>query len=292
MRTNPIPVFAVNNANNFDDEKKRVLGVGISQRLVDAEGLALLDCFSVLVDLLLCEFRDELEAGLYLLDGLCFEQSCSDRFGPDFIPLLGADEDRGPAVRASDRAGRDVGEVGDIVEADVAAGLLVLVGYLEWQGDDVSALGVDPELALSDLHLLYGAEVLARVVLDKHLHGFVREVLHAEKPYCEGDLAGDIPHVDWIELSLPDRLHLAADAGDPDFVEAERPGRLLEPGDLGTDVVLRPLCLEDALAGHRDERSGLPGSVALACHNGPIDDPLLEGIDHEGGGDAAVLCLL
>ena len=158
--------------------------------------------------------------------------------------------------------------------------------------DDVPALGVDPELALPDLHLLHGAEVLARVVLDKGLHGLVREVLHAEETYCEGDLAGDIPHVDGIELSLPDRLHLAADAGDPDLVEAEGPGRLLEPGDLGADVVLRPLCLEDVLAAHRDEWPGLPGPVALACHNGPVDDPLLEGIDHEGGGDAAVLCLL
>ena len=163
---------------------------------------------------------------------------------------------------------------------------------LERHGGYVPALGVDPVLALRDLHLLHGAEVLARVVLDNGLHGLVREVLHAEEPYCEGDLVRDIPHVDGIELSLPDRLHLAADAGDPDLIEAEGPGRLLEPGDLGADAVLRPSCLEDVLAARRDERLWLPGSVAHACHNCPVDDPLLEGIDHEGGGDAAVLCLL
>ncbi len=193
---------------------------------------------------------------------------------------------------APNRAGRDVAEVGDIVEADVAAGLLVLMSHLERQGDDFPALCVDPVLALPDLHLLHGAETLARVVLDNGLHGLVRKVLHAEEPYCEGDLVRDIPHVDGIELNLPDRLYLAADAGDPDLVEAEGSGRLLEPGDLGADVVLRPSCLEDVLSAHRDKRPGLPGPVAHACHNGPIDDSLLEGIDHEGGGDAAVLCFL
>ena len=130
------------------------------------------------------------------------------------------------------------------------------------------------------------------MVLDDGLHGLVREVLHAEEPYCEGDLVRDIPHVDRIELSLSDRLHLAADAGDPDLVETEGPGSLLEPGDLGADVVLRPSCLEDVLAAHRYEWPGLPGPIAQACHNGPVDDPLLEGMDHEGSGDATVLCLL
>ena len=122
------PRIRVDNANNFDDEKRGVLGVGVPQRLVDAEGLALLDRLPVLVDLLLRELRDELEAGLDLFDGLRLEQARSDRFGPDVVSHLGTDEDRGPAVRAPDRAGRDVGEVGDIVEADVAAGLFVLVG--------------------------------------------------------------------------------------------------------------------------------------------------------------------
>ncbi len=80
-----------------------------------------------------------------------------------------------------------------------------------------------------------------------------------KSPTAEGDLVRDIPHVDGIELSLPDRLHLAADAGDPDLVEAEGPGRLLEPGDLGADVVLRSSGLENVLAAHCDERPGLPG---------------------------------
>jgi len=174
----------------------------------------------------------------------------------------------------------------------VAAGLLVLVGHLERQGDYVPALSVDPELSLPDLHLLHGAEALARVVLNNSLHGLVREVLHAEEPYCEGDFVRDIPHVDGIELSLPDRLHLAADAGDPDLVEAEGSSRLLEQGDLGADVVLRPSCLEEVLTAHRDERPGLPGPVALACHNGSVDDSLFKGINHEGGDYATVLCLL
>lgn len=47
MSPYPIPVFGVDNANNFDDEKRRVLGAGISQRLIDAEGLALLDSLPV-----------------------------------------------------------------------------------------------------------------------------------------------------------------------------------------------------------------------------------------------------
>gem|GEM_PF-6200356 len=80
MRTNPIHIFAVNNANNFDDEKKRVLGVGISQRLVDTEGPTLLKRLQVLVDLLLCELLDKFHAVLALIDGLCFEQACGDRF--------------------------------------------------------------------------------------------------------------------------------------------------------------------------------------------------------------------
>jgi hypothetical protein len=47
MNPYPIPVFGVDNANNFDDEKKRISGAGISQRLIDAESLALLDCLPV-----------------------------------------------------------------------------------------------------------------------------------------------------------------------------------------------------------------------------------------------------
>ena len=79
------------------------------------------------------------------------------------------------------------------------------------------------------------------MVLDAGLHGLVREVFHAEEPYCEGYLVRDIPHVYRIELGLSDRLHLAADAGDPDLVEAEGTGSLLEPGDLGADVILSSL---------------------------------------------------
>ncbi len=155
----------------------------------------------------------------------------------------------------------------------MAAGLLIFMGIFERHGGHVPTLCVDPKLALPDLHFLHGAEALVCVVLDKGLYGIVWEVHHAEEPYCKGDLVRDIPHVDRIELSLPDCLHLATDAGDPDPVEAEGPGRLLEPGDLGTDIILRPLCLEDVLAAHRDEWPGLPWSVALACHNSPIDYP-------------------
>lgn len=78
MRTYPIPVFSVDNANYFSDEKKRVSGVGVSQRLVDAEGPALLDCLPVLVDFLLRELRDELDAGFDLFDGLRLEHARGD----------------------------------------------------------------------------------------------------------------------------------------------------------------------------------------------------------------------
>ncbi len=174
----------------------------------------------------------------------------------------------------------------------MAAWLLVLMRLLERHGGDVSALGVDKEFSLPELHLLHGTEALVCVIFNKGLYGIIWEVHHAEEPYCESDLARDIPHVDWIELSLPDRLHLAADAGDPDPIEAEGPDRLLEPGNLGADVVLRPLCFEDVFTAHRNKRPGFPGQVSLACHNSPVDDPLLECINHEGGGDSTVLCFL
>ena len=35
----PTPIFRVDNANNFNDKKRGVLGVGIPQRLVDSEGV-------------------------------------------------------------------------------------------------------------------------------------------------------------------------------------------------------------------------------------------------------------
>src|SRR5690606_21455886 len=89
-----------------------------------------------------------------------------------------------------------------------------------------------------------------------------------------------------------DCLHLAADTGYTYLIEAERPGCFLEPGDLRADAVLRPSCLENFLAAHSNERSGLPSPVALACHNSPVNYPLFEGIDHEGSGNAAVLCFL
>ena len=41
------PRIRVDHANYFSDEKKRILGVRVPQRLVDAEGLALLYCFPV-----------------------------------------------------------------------------------------------------------------------------------------------------------------------------------------------------------------------------------------------------
>ncbi len=99
----------------------------------------------------------------------------------------------------------------------MAAGLLVLVGCLEGQAGDIPAVSIDSELALPDIHPPHGAKTLRRMILDDGLQRLVWEVLHAEEPYCEGDLARDIPHVDGIELSLPDCLHLAADAGDPTF---------------------------------------------------------------------------
>ena len=62
-----------------------VLGVGIPQSLVDAEGLALLDRLHVLVDLLLRELRDKFEAGLELFDELRLEHASGER--PDICRI-------------------------------------------------------------------------------------------------------------------------------------------------------------------------------------------------------------
>lgn len=87
---------------------KKVLGVGVPQRLVDAEGLALLDRLLVLVDLLFSKLPEEIKAGFNFLDGLRLEHAVCNRPGPNLVPYLGADKDRRPAIWASDRAGRDV----------------------------------------------------------------------------------------------------------------------------------------------------------------------------------------
>jgi hypothetical protein len=72
MRIYPIPLFSVDNASNFNDEKRGILGVGVPQRLVDADGPALLDRLLVLIDLLFRELPDKTEAELDLLGGfLC-----------------------------------------------------------------------------------------------------------------------------------------------------------------------------------------------------------------------------
>ena len=139
---------------------------------------------------------------------------------PRPVSNLRPDKDRAPAVGAADRTGGDVSEVCDVVEADVASGLFVLVGDLERQLDDLSALAVDPELALADLHLLDGFHLHCCVVFHELEDGLVREVLHAEDTDRERDLVADIPETDRVELAFPDCLHLAGGTDDADLVEA------------------------------------------------------------------------
>lgn len=156
----------------------------------------------------------------------------------------------------------------------MAAGLLVFVGSFQGQAGDIPPVSVNPELALPDVHSSHGVEALRRMVLDNGLQRLVWEVLHTEETNCESNLIRDVPHVNRIELSLPDCLHLAADTGYTYLIETERPSCFLEPGDLGADAVLRPSCLENVLAAHSNERFGLPWSVSFACHNSSIDYPL------------------
>jgi len=72
----------------------------------------------------------------------------------------------------------------------VAAWLLVLVSLLERQGGDVPAFGVDPELALPDLHPLHGDEALARVILDNGLQRLVRKSSMQKSPTVRVILSG------------------------------------------------------------------------------------------------------
>lgn len=53
--------------------KKRVLGVGAPQSLIDAEGSVFLDRLPSLIDFLLRKLRDELEVGFNLLNELRLE---------------------------------------------------------------------------------------------------------------------------------------------------------------------------------------------------------------------------
>src|SRR5690606_30889896 len=192
----------------------------------------LLDGLVVLGDLLGRELRHELQTGLDLLDRLRLEAAGSHRAVPDVVALFRADEYRGPAVRRAPRARRDVSEVRDVVEAYMAARLLVLVGDLQRELDHRTAIGVDPELALADVHLHDVLDLRVGVVLDELEDRLVWEVLHAEDADRERDLVGDVAQADRVELALPDRLHLARSPDDPELVEAVRPGRLLDERDV------------------------------------------------------------
>ena len=171
----------------------------------------------------------------------------------------------------------------------MAAGLLVLVGDLQRELNHRTAIGVDPELALADVHLHDVLDLRVGVVLDELDDRLVREVLHAEDPDCERDLVGDVAQADRIELALPDRLHLAGRPDDPDLVEAVRPGRLLDERDVRAEVVLRPAGGIELGDRGRHHRAGAVGLVAGAGHDRAVDDPLLEREREELGDDAAVL---
>ena len=140
----------------FNPHQKKNLDVGVPETLAHTECCALFKSFLVLRDLLISELGHHFKAGLDLLDGLGLEATGGHCLCPDRVSDLGPDKDGAPSIGAADGTGGDVSEVGNIVKADMAAGLLVLVGHLERKLDDLSALGVDPELALADLHLLDG----------------------------------------------------------------------------------------------------------------------------------------
>ncbi len=84
----------------------------------------------------------------------------------------------------------------------MAAGLLVFVSHFKWQWDDLSALCIDPELALADLHLLDGIHLHSCVVFHELEDGLVREVLHAEDSERKCNAGADITGTNGVKWSL------------------------------------------------------------------------------------------
>ena len=104
-------------------------------------------------------------------------------------PIFAPHKDRAPPIGAAHGSCRYVSKVCDIVKTDMAPGLLVLVGHFQRQLDDLSALPIDPELALADLHLLDRFHLHRCMVFHELENTLVREVLHAEDTDCKSDLA-------------------------------------------------------------------------------------------------------
>jgi len=171
----------------------------------------------------------------------------------------------------------------------VAPGLFVLVGDLEWELDNLSALTVDPELTLADLHLLDSVHSHACMIFHQLDDTLVGEVLHTENSHCEFDTVRDIAEPDRVELAFSYCLHLARGSHDTDLIQTVAAGCLLDPGHLGADVVLGAACGHQLFDGRRNERAGPPWLVAFSCHNGAVDDALFECKLEELSDDAAVL---
>src|SRR5208337_3287066 len=235
------------------------LDVGVPESLAYTEGLASFDGCLVLRDLLVCELGHEFKTGLDLFHGLGLEDTCCHCLCPDGISDLGPDKYGAPPVGAADRAGGDVTEVGNVVEADLAAWLFVLVGNLERQLDYLSALAVYPELALADLHFLDGLKLHSSVVFHELEDALVREVLHAEDTDCKCNAVANIAETDRVELALADCLHLAGGTDDTNLVETKRAGSFLDHGDVGADVVLGACRCDQFSLGVDDRRDGPPG---------------------------------
>ena len=209
-------------------KEKKKLDVGVPESLAYTERCALFESLLVLGDLLVGELGNEFKTGLDLLDGLGLEATCCHCLCPDRVSDLGPDKDGAPSIGAADGTGGDVTEVCNIVKADVAAGLLVLVGHLERQLDDLSALAVYPELALADLHLLDGFHLHCCVVFHELEDALVGEVLHAEDTDCKRNAGADITGTNRVKLEFPDCLHLAGGTDDTDLVQAEAAGCFLD----------------------------------------------------------------
>src|SRR5512137_545827 len=252
-------IKTANCANIVAINQKKNLDVWVAECLTHTKRCTLFKRLFVLRDLLVCQLGHEFKTWLDLLDWLGLKASCCHCLAPDRISDLGPDKDGAPSIRAADRSGGDITEVGNIVKTDVAAGLFVFVGYLEWQLDYLSTLAVNPELTLADLHLLDGFHLHGCMVFHELENTLVREVLHAEYTDCECNAGSDITGTDRVELEFPDCLHLAGGSNNTDLVQAKAAGCFLDHGHIRADIVLGACCCKQFSPGVNDRRNWSPG---------------------------------
>ena len=177
---------------------------------------------------LVCQFGNEFKTWLNLINRLGLEDPAAIAFAQTESPILDLTKTVLHPSGLPTRSGGDITKVSDVVEADVASWLFVLVGYLEWQvGRTCPRLPVDPELALADLHLLDRVHVHACVVFHELENGLVREVLDAEDSECKCNAGADITGTEPGRMEFPDCLHLAGGSDNTNLVKAEGAGCFL-----------------------------------------------------------------